>query len=339
MKRVGYIYEQMSDWSNIVDAEMTATKRKLRNPGVIRHVGIRIRNLCEIQRHVINCDMRTDEYIHEMRVSGQGKVRDIAKLHFHPSHIQHQLLVQCGERRAERAFIRHTYASRKGYGQIKCAYAIRKAISKYDPDKRWYCQMDIVKYYHNIPHAHIEQCLRRLYKDEKYIQAMLEPFHRFSADGKGVPLGIRPSQLIGNICLSGFDHFMTEENKCEDYIRYLDDTFYTGASKGEVRRKYKRAKKYLERLGFSLHEPKIHRICEGIDMMGFVMYGNNGDMWWRKSNKVKWLRSRAKVTNRKRLLELDAAAWGMLKHGNRHCRKLFYKVTGRRTGKKMTRIW
>ena len=70
MKRVGYIYEQMAQWENIVEAENVSTKRKMRNPGVMRHVANRFQNLCEIQQMILENRMQTGEYIHEQRVSG-----------------------------------------------------------------------------------------------------------------------------------------------------------------------------------------------------------------------------------------------------------------------------
>lgn len=334
MKRVGYIYEQMAQWENIVEAEYVSTKRKMRNPGVIRHVENRIANLCEIQQMVLESRMRTDEYMHEKKVSGQNKLRDIAKLHFHPYHIEHQLLTMAGERRIDRNLIHNTYASRKGYGQIACALAIKNDLRKYRGQERWIAQGDIVKYYHHIRHALIKDCLEHLFKDEKFVNAFVEPFDRFSSDGIGAPLGIRPSQSTGNLVLSPFDHFMTEENKCDDYKRYLDDFYFTGATKGEVKRKMKRAKAYLERIGFQLHEPKIKRMSEGLDMMGFVFYGVSNDMWWRKNDKVRWLKRRSKVSNPKRLKELDDAAWGMITWGNTHCKRLWCMKTGRAINKK-----
>ena len=336
MKRVGYIYEQMAVWENIVEAEKVSTKRKAANFGVKRHKETRWQNLCEIQQHVLNRTMRTGEYKHEMRVSGQDKMRDIAKLHFHPSHIQHQLLTLVAERRIDRALIRHTYASRKGYGQTAAALQIRNYLRKHRNNELWYAQGDICKYYDNIPHKLLRQNLESLFKDKEFVDAFLEPFERFSDTGKSIPLGIRPSQQAGNICLMKFDRYATECVKCEGYVRYLDDFVFFGYSKGEVKRKMKQLKSFVEQCGFKLHEPKIHRVREGLDMLGFVYYNTRNDMFWRKSDKRRWLKRRSGVTNKRRLRELDDAAWGMLKWGNSHCKRLFHKKTGeRRTFAKM----
>ena len=38
MKRIGYIYEKMAEWNNIVEAESKSTKRKTMNFGVKQHI-------------------------------------------------------------------------------------------------------------------------------------------------------------------------------------------------------------------------------------------------------------------------------------------------------------
>lgn len=328
MKRVGNIYEQMSVWDNIVEAEKVSTKRKKDNLGVKRHIKRRWQNLIEIQKHILNHDMRTGEYMHEQRISGQDKMRDIAKLHFHPSHIQHQLLTLAADRRVDRALIRHTYASRKGYGQTAAALQIKKNLRKYRNKEVWYAQGDICKYYDSIPHSLLRHNMERLFKDSAFVDAYIEPFTVFSKTGRSIPLGIRPSQLAGNVCLMRFDRFAVEVVKCRNYVRYLDDFVFIGKTKGEVKAKMKRLEAYLAKKGFKLHVPKIHRVSEGLDMLGFVFYGTRNDMYWRKSDKRRWLRHRAKVSNPKRIRELDDAAWGMLKWGNSHCKRLFHVKTG-----------
>lgn len=337
MKRVGYIYEQMADWNTIVEAEAVSTKRKVDNLGVKKHKKQWMKNLVEIQQNVLNRRMRTAEYRHEQRISGQDKMRDIAKLHFHPSHIQHQLLTLVADRRIDRALIRHTYASRKGYGQIKAALRIRDYLRAHRGEDLWFAQGDICKYYDSIPHAVLRQNLCRMFKDTEFIDAFMEPFERFSSNGYKIPLGIRPSQIAGNVVLMGLDRLATEGAHCDGYVRYLDDFVFFGTSKWEVKYKMKMLRKYIEGLGFILHEPKIHRVSEGLDTLGFVYYGTRNDMFWRKSNKRRWLKRRSHVTNPKRLRELDDAAWGMLKWGNTHCKRLFHKKTGvqRKFEKKM----
>ena len=329
MKRVGYLYEQTAMWDNLVNAEATCCRGSMYNCGVQKHIKNRWHNMVSLQKMILDRTIRTGEYKHEQKVSGQDKLREIGKLKFHPNHIWHKVLVDVMTRRVEKALISNTYASRVGYGQTRAAIHIKNYMQKHKYEIRWYGQGDFMKYYYNIRHEHIRQRLQRMFKDEEFINAFIEPFTKFSSDGKSIPLGINPSQVAGNLIRMPFDRFATEIVKCNGYTSYLDDFVFFGKTKGEVTAKMKRLVKFAKDYGYDLHTPKIRPISSGLDIMGYIFY-EGGDMFWRRKNKNKWLRRRSKVSNPVRLREIDAAAWGMLKWGNRDCKLLFRAKTGRK---------
>lgn len=325
MKREGYIYDKTHDWDNLKEAEASAVKGKMDRYYVKDHLSNRIANLCEIQKGLVDQTIRTDEYKHKEMVSHQGKVRKISTLNFHPNHIYHQSLVMAGRDRAEKHLIYDTYASRDRKGQIAGAQRVQKWIREHPDETVWYGQGDIRKYYQNITHDLLRRSLESIYKDKRYIDAMMEPIERFG--NKGMPLGIRPSQIMGNLVLSSFDHWAKEVMGVKFYIRYMDDYVVLGKTKGEVKRFMREADKMLTGLGFETHPPKIHRLSVGLSYLGYMIYPK-GELYWRKRNKVTWLKRRSRVTNKKRLMEIDAAAWGMLKHGNKHCKRLYTNMAG-----------
>ena len=329
MKRVGYIYEQTAIWENLVEAEATSCKRRLSKHGVKRHIKNRWRNMTEIQRRILDRTIHTGEYRHEQRISGQDKLRDIAKLKFHPSHIWHKVMVDVLSRRVDKALIRNTFASRVGYGQTRAALRIKSYLQKHKDEAVWYAQGDFVKYYDNIHHEHIRRQLEHLCKDKEFVDAFIEPFTKFSTNGKSIPLGINPSQTAGNLVRMPFDRFACDVVKCKGYTSYLDDFVFFGRTKGEVRAKMNRLVKFAREYGYELHSPKIRRVSEGLSTMGYVFY-DGGNMYWRRSDKRRWLKRRSKVTNPLRLRSIDSAAWGMLKWGNRDCKLLFRIKTGRK---------
>ena len=339
MKRYGHIYEKMADWDMIRAAQNVSIRNKGTNRGVCLHKRDWMKNLVEIQQHVINGTMRTGTYKHATLVSGQGKVRDIAKLDFHPSHIQHQLLVMAGMDVIEKSYIHDTYASRVGYGQHKGAMRLNKWVQKYSNDGGEfpvYLQLDICKYYDSIPHDLIEEELRRRFKDERYVEAMMEPIRVFAPEGRGIPLGIRPSQIFGNLALCRMDRMVKEELRCKCYIRYLDDMVLLCHNRGEAHRYAEAVERWLDGYGFKLHVPRIDKVRNGIDFFGYVCYPGKG-MFWRTSNKKAWMKRRSNVTNKKRMREIDSAAWGFVKHGNKDCKKLYYKMNGIRFDKMVDR--
>lgn len=326
-KREGYVYDKTSDWSVLKEAEIASSRRK-NNYGVRKYAENPIRNLVALQHMIEQRTIHTGEYEHMRIKSGQDKWRDISKLKFYPSHIWHQSMVVASDERINKALIRDTYASRKGYGQVKAALRLKEWIKEDEEGTRWFAQFDIVKYYDNIPHELLRNNLMHLFKDEEFVNAYMEPFEKYSADGKKIPLGIRPSQSAGNVALMTLDRYVKEVLRVRHYLRYLDDFVIFGATKGEVKRNARKMKRFVEALGFSLHPIKIAPLSEGLDMLGWVYYDKAHLMYWRKADKRRYLKKRAKLTNKKRIRELDNSAWGMIKWGNSNCKKLLKKMSG-----------
>lgn len=326
-KREGYVYDRTSDWSVLKEAEIASSRRK-NNYGVRQYAKDSIGKLVKLQHMIEQRTIHTGEYEHMRIKSGQDKWRDISKLKFYPSHIWHQSMVVASDKRIDKALIRDTYASRKGYGQVKAALRLKEWIQKDSDGTRWFAQFDIIKYYDNIPHELLRNNLMHLFKDEEFVDAYMEPFEKYSSDGKKIPLGIRPSQSAGNVALMGLDRYAKETLRIRHYLRYLDDFVIFGSTKGEVKRNARKIKSFVEALGFRLHPVKIAPLSEGLDMLGWVYYDKNHLMYWRKADKKRYLRHRARVTNKKRIRELDNSAWGMIKWGNGNCKKLLKKVSG-----------
>lgn len=325
MKREGYTYDKTYEWDNLKRAEASATKGKTKRHYVKKHIDARIKNLCEIQQGLIDGTIRTSGYKHMQVVSGQNKMRDISKLDFHPNHIYHQSLVVAGEERAERNLIFDTYASREEKGQIAGALRVKQWLIEHPDETIWYGQGDIKKFYDSISHEVLRDTLNSIYKDRRYVEAMMEPIEKFGK--KGIPLGIRPSQVIGNLILSEFDHWAKEQMGMKFYIRYMDDYVVLCKTKGEVKKFMTKASEKLNSMEFETHVPKIHRVENGLSFLGYNIFPG-GELFWRRRNKASWLKRRSHVTNKKRLREIDSAAWGMLKHGNKHCKRLYTKMTG-----------
>lgn len=328
MKRIGYLMEKMAQWDNLVESEKCSTKRKRRNRGVQAHIPRRIKNLVEIQQSILTNSMKTGHYVMVYKVSGQKKMRKIAKLLFHPNHIQQQSMVMAAEERVEKRLISNTYASRRGYGQMRGALKVRKWIRTDKEGTRWYGQGDLVKCYDSTNHNLIRDELNKFIKDKKFVDAYIEPLTAYAPEGVSIPIGSRISQQAINLALSCFDRYVLEELRPRHYIRYLDDFIIFDRTKGEVKRKMRLAEEFLKGMGYSTHTPKIHALeHQRLDFLGYVTT-STGSMFWRTSDKKNYLKRRAKVTNPRRIKELDDAAKGMLKWGNKHCKALYKMTTG-----------
>lgn len=326
-KRKGYIYQRMMSWEAVKEAEMASLKNKKHNQGYLKHERQWLRDNIEVHNMILEHRMKTGEYHFSKVKSPNGKERDIAKLHFHPSHTEHQVLVQAGLEEVEKSLISHTYSCRIGYGQHKGAKQLNQWVQRYADEYPWYGQYDVVKYYEHIPHSLIRWELMRTFKDKEYVDCMMETIETFNPNGIGIPLGIRPAQTYGNIALRRIDRYIKEALKVKCYIRYLDDSVCLFHTKAEAKRKTKQIVAMYRSIGFELHPPKIGRVKDGINMLGYVTYPKKG-MFIRQRIKADWLRRRSHVTNQRRLREIDASMWGYVTHGNKHCKKLYEKMNG-----------
>lgn len=328
MKRYGHIYEKMSDWDLLKEAQNKACIGR-NNKGIIEHKKIWIRNLCAIQQSINNHTMKTGKY-KTLKIKNRIKVRDISKLEFHPSHVQHQVIMLAADKIIDKRLYRYSYGGRVGYGQHQGAMQLNKWVQKYCRDGGpfpIYLQLDITKFYEHIRHDVIRKELSKIFKDNAYVDAMIEPAEAFSNTGVSVPLGIPLSQRYAHIILNKLDMFIKHKLKCKCYIRLQDDMVLLCRNKGEAHRFAREIESFLSDIGLEIHPPKIDHVKNGIDFLGYVTYPYRG-MFWRKRNKVAWLKRRAKIKNKKRLKEIDASAWGYLCHGNKHCKQLYKNMNG-----------
>ena len=325
MKRESNTYDKIWQWETLIEAEVITTNGKLKKRDVIKHKKNRIKNLTDIQTKLVENRMKTSEYKYMKRRSASGKMRDISYVQFNPNQIYHQATVIAGNERVEKHLIYDTYASRVDKGQIAGALRVKQWLVENPKETVWFGKGDIKKYFDTMPHKLIRESLEKVFKCKRYVDTVLEPIEKFGS--KGTPLGIRPSQINGNLLLSEFDHWAKEVMKMKYYIRYMDDFVVLCKTKGEAKYFMNAAEKKLTEMGLKAHTPKIHRVSNGLSYLGFMFYAD-GEMFWRRKNKAAWLKRRDGITNAKRLQEIDAAAWGALKHGNKHCKKLFKLKTG-----------
>jgi len=81
----------------------------------------------------------------------------------------------------------------------------------------------------------------------------------FTSNGKGLPIGNLPSQILANLLLSGFDKWVLEKiGKDGGYGRYVDDFLVISKSRKQLHAILQESREYLENnLGLTLHPRKI----------------------------------------------------------------------------------
>lgn len=188
----------------------------------------------------------------------------------------------------------------------------------------WVLKCDIKKFFANINHEILDNILKRRIGDNNTVRLLskiIGSFHTKDRPGTGLPLGNLTSQLLVNVYMNEFDHFLKRELKITYCVRYADDFIILHESKKYLESLLPKISKFLEtQLKLSLHPNKvfIKTIASGVDFLGWVHFPH-------------YLVPRT-VTKRRMLKKLRknqvdgtlTSYLGLLSHGDTH--KLVQKV-------------
>lgn len=183
-----------------------------------------------------------------------------------------------GLKELERCLGHYQCASVKGKGQIYCAKAIASHIK--DDSVKYYCKLDIRKYYESIPTEKLMEWLRKRVKNDKLlwlIQALIDTFNN------GLSIGSYLSQHLGNLYLSDIYHELESLAKTRRGKRiktvsfqafYMDDILIVGKNSMELT---KAANLIVDRCKEKGLEIKPTWSCQKIDssfidMAGYRIY-------------------------------------------------------------------
>src|SRR6056297_2745940 len=113
MKRIGYIYKDITDLENIRVAHKNACKGKRHYLDVKMVEKNPEKYFTEIKKMLENKTFKNSEYKTMRKATHTGKVRKIYKLPYYPDRIIQHAVMQALEPIWERTLIRNTYASIK----------------------------------------------------------------------------------------------------------------------------------------------------------------------------------------------------------------------------------
>jgi len=199
----------------------------------------------------------------------------------------------------DQKFIYDSYSCRCGKGthravrRFNCFY---NKVSKNNTKQCFVLKCDIRKFFASIDHAILKNILAKHIKEKDTLWLLgqvIDSFHTISAPSdtlenlkiayirdsvymhKGLPLGNLTSQILVNIYMNEFDHFVKRELKEKYYIRYADDFVILQNDKMKLEELLPKIADFLEnKLKLSLHPNKvfIKTYSSGLDFLGWVNF-------------------------------------------------------------------
>ena len=228
----------------------------------------------------------------------EPKQRLIFRLPYYPDRIVHHAVMNVLEPILVSTFTANTYSCIKGRGicgQRGAWGAVKSALK--DRDNTTYClKFDIKKFYPSIDHDILKQLVRRKIKDNDLLWLLDEIID--SADG--LPIGNYLSQLLANLYLTYFDHWLKEVKRVKYYFRYADDIVILHGDKQYLHGLLAEMRTYLAnklRLEINGNYQVFPVASRGIDFVGYVF--RHTHILLRKRIKKNFARMVAKNCNPK----------------------------------------
>lgn len=263
MKRFKHLWDDFISMENLELAAKKAVKSKKSKRATKRFLANKTELLKQLQQSLINGTFNTSEY--KIRKIFEPKERLIYILPLYPDHIVHHALINILGPIWQSTFIRDSYACIPGKGLHKASKAIMHFIRR----NKYVLQCDIRKFYPSINHKVMINIIKRKIADKKLL-GVLDNIIVSCGDETNLPIGNLTSQWMGNVYLNDLDHFVKENLKCRDYIRYCDD-FCLFANDKNVLYNYKvKLQNFIQdNLKLEFSKIAIYPVERGIAFIGY----------------------------------------------------------------------
>ncbi len=194
-----------------------------------------------------------------------------------------------------------------------CQMAIIKALEYFNDGYDWIVDIDLEKFFDNVPHDRLLRMVSDVVKDgnvvslvNKFLKAGVMIQGNYEDTVIGTPQGGPLSPLLSNIMLNKLDKEL--EARGLHFTRYADDTIILVKSEKAANRVMESITHFIEKkLGLKVNMTKT-KICKPHDLkyLGFGFYkGKEWNSIPHIDSKMKFQRKLKSLTNRSESISLD----------------------------------
>lgn len=216
MKRVGGLFEQFCHWDNLQAAYRKARRGSRQNIESLAFFHRLEQELFQLQDEITALRWQPQPYRYFDIFDPKHRTISVAAFR---DRVVHHALVGVLEPVYERRFISDSYATRKGKGVHLAVLRAQKFLQQ----SEWFFKSDVEKYFDSIRHDILLGQLERTIKDQRLLQIAERIVRNGGGSGCGLPIGNLTSQFFANVYLNSFDHFVKQELRVRQYVRYMDD--------------------------------------------------------------------------------------------------------------------
>lgn len=182
----------------------------------------------------------------------------------------------------DKRFIHDSYSCRLNKGTHRAMERFNvfsRKVSVNNTRTCWVLKCDIKKFFASVDHNILLSILSRHIDDQDILWLLKHVVGSFTTrPGVGFPLGNLTSQLLVNIYMHEFDHWMKHVVKMKYYIRYADDFVVLSQDKDILIELLPKIGMFLEEnLKLTLHPDKvfIKALVSGVDFLGWIHFSDH----------------------------------------------------------------
>lgn len=272
-KRVGQLYDSLTSWSNLYLAYKKACKHKKSKAETAEWMYHCEKYLFELQAELREQRYQPQPYKYFKIKEPKERIISVAAFR---DRVVHHALVNIIEPHFEAAFIKDSYATRKGKG----LHLAVSAAQGYARQHQWYLKLDIRKFFASINHDILLGLICRKIKDPAVISLCRiilsnQTVSMGLEESRGLPVGNLTSQFFANIYLNKLDHFVKQALGFRAYVRYMDDFILFSDDPQELKQALKRIESFIQdqlELRLKPKSVQLNRVCLGIPYLGYRIF-------------------------------------------------------------------
>lgn len=233
-KRVGFLWEKMVAEENCIAAEVVMGKNKPDNR-VARHIAAHPEPYAKALREkLVNGYVFSAPRCVSIKDSYKGKTRDL-KIPCLEDQAAMQAWLNIATPYIEKRNYYYNCGSIPGAGQTRAANGLKR-ILKRRKNSKWAAVTDIRKFYDTCRHEVVLTGLRRLFKDERFVDFAKRIMDSMSGSGIGLAIGFPVSHWLANVALMWLDHDLCRLFPEVRHFRYMDDVPFVASNKRKLRK-------------------------------------------------------------------------------------------------------
>lgn len=217
MKRVGYVWEELIDADNCNQAVLDAIRAK-RKTRYLRYVREHYTEYGEKVRDEIIGGWKPDPTRTKVINEGTDRKQRNLKIPSLKDHLVQTAVARILKKHLSKRFYFYTCGSLPKRGQTFAVKAVEGHLRKKKP--KYAAIADIKQFYASVKKDQVMRCLRRVFKDEKFLHINEQILDQM---GDGLAIGFTVSHWYAHLVMAFIDEDLKHENPKLFLVRFMDN--------------------------------------------------------------------------------------------------------------------